>query len=136
LQAAAHQPVSVAIQADERPFQLYSGGVFDAPCGTALDHGVLVTTTCCMQLATWSLPGSCFASAWYAALRSVVWHCGGRATEGGPPEECNCLPQVVGYGHETVNGTSMPYWTVKNSWGGAWGDQGYIKCDSSHCASL
>ena len=42
LQAAAHQPVSVAIQADERPFQLYAGGVFDAPCGTALDHGVLV----------------------------------------------------------------------------------------------
>jgi hypothetical protein len=32
----------VAIQADERPFQLYAGGVFDAPCGTALDHGVLV----------------------------------------------------------------------------------------------
>lgn len=44
LQAAAHQPVSVAIQADERPFQLYAGGVFDAPCGTALDHGVLVRT--------------------------------------------------------------------------------------------
>ena len=43
LQAAAHQPVSVAIQADERPFQLYAGGVFDAPCGTALDHGVLVS---------------------------------------------------------------------------------------------
>jgi cathepsin H len=36
--------------------------------------------------------------------------------------------QVVGYGHEMVNGTSMPYWTVKNSWGGAWGDNGYIKC--------
>lgn len=75
MKAAAHQPVSVAIQADERPFQLYAGGVFDAPCGTALDHGVL----------------------------------------------------VVGYGHEVVNGTKMPYWTVKNSWGGAWGDNGYIK---------
>ena len=35
--------MSVAIQADERPFQLYAGGVFDAPCGTALDHGVLVS---------------------------------------------------------------------------------------------
>ena len=42
-QAAANQPVSVAIEADQREFQLYQGGVFDAPCGTALDHGVLVT---------------------------------------------------------------------------------------------
>lgn len=42
VQAVANQPVSVAIEADERDFQLYAGGVYDAPCGTALDHGVLV----------------------------------------------------------------------------------------------
>ena len=41
-QAVAKQPVSVAIEADQREFQLYAGGVFDAECGTALDHGVLV----------------------------------------------------------------------------------------------
>lgn len=32
----------MAIEADERQFQLYSGGVFDEECGVALDHGVLV----------------------------------------------------------------------------------------------
>ena len=35
------QPVSVAIQADQREFQLYSSGVYTANCGTSLDHGVL-----------------------------------------------------------------------------------------------
>lgn len=41
--AVAMQPVSVAIEADTRYFQSYSGGILDAPtCGTTLDHGVLV----------------------------------------------------------------------------------------------
>lgn len=41
--AVAHQPVSVAIEADQKAFQLYMGGVFsDNSCGTALDHGVLI----------------------------------------------------------------------------------------------
>jgi len=41
--AVSKQPVSVAIEADKRAFQLYRGGVLDNPaCGTTLDHGVLV----------------------------------------------------------------------------------------------
>ena len=36
-------PVSVAIEADTRYFQSYTGGILDAStCGTTLDHGVLV----------------------------------------------------------------------------------------------
>ncbi len=42
LSAVAQQPVSIAIQADQREFQLYSSGVFTGACGTNLDHGVLV----------------------------------------------------------------------------------------------
>lgn len=41
--AVAQQPVSVAIEADTRYFQSYSGGILTSTsCGTNLDHGVLV----------------------------------------------------------------------------------------------
>ena len=40
--AVSHQPVSVAVEADQSVFQLYSGGVMSGSCGTNLDHGVLV----------------------------------------------------------------------------------------------
>ena len=40
--AVAQQPVAVAIEADTRYFQSYSGGILDSSsCGTTLDHGVL-----------------------------------------------------------------------------------------------
>jgi len=40
--AVAKQPVSVAIEADQRAFQFYQEGVLEAECGDKLDHGVLV----------------------------------------------------------------------------------------------
>jgi len=41
MSALAKQPVSVAIEADSKSFQLYKSGVYTATCGTNLDHGVL-----------------------------------------------------------------------------------------------
>jgi C1A family cysteine protease len=40
--AVVQQPVSVAVEADQDSFQFYSGGVMTKPCGTSLDHGVLL----------------------------------------------------------------------------------------------
>ncbi|KAJ1685702.1 hypothetical protein LUZ63_017092 [Rhynchospora breviuscula] len=42
MNAAANQPVSVAIEAGGLFFQFYYGGIFNGPCGTNLDHGVTV----------------------------------------------------------------------------------------------
>jgi KDEL-tailed cysteine endopeptidase len=41
MQALSKQPVAIAIEADQKDFQLYSSGVFTGACGTNLDHGVL-----------------------------------------------------------------------------------------------
>jgi C1A family cysteine protease len=39
--ALSKTPLSVAIEADQREFQLYKSGIFTGTCGTKLDHGVL-----------------------------------------------------------------------------------------------
>jgi len=42
MDAVAQQPVSVAIEADQRAFQMYESGVLTQNCGSKLDHGVLI----------------------------------------------------------------------------------------------
>lgn len=43
MRAVQHQPVSVAIQANKRSFQMYKSGIYSDPdCGFELDHGVLL----------------------------------------------------------------------------------------------
>lgn len=41
VEALSQRPLAVAIEADQREFQLYKSGVFTGKCGTNLDHGVL-----------------------------------------------------------------------------------------------
>ncbi|EFJ08849.1 hypothetical protein SELMODRAFT_428615 [Selaginella moellendorffii] len=84
LKAVANQPVSVAIEASGRNFQLYSGGVYTGHCGYELDHGVV----------------------------------------------------AVGYGtSKTPDGVATDYWIVRNSWGDAWGESGYIRLQRNVASS-
>jgi len=41
MEAVSQQPVSIAIEADQMAFQLYSKGILTKKCGDKLDHGVL-----------------------------------------------------------------------------------------------
>merc|ERR1711869_162174 len=76
--AVSKQPVSIAIDAANQDFMMYTSGVLSsAYCGTMLDHGVLVVG--------WGVEES---------------------SDGKPAEE---------------------YWIVKNSWGGEWGEDGYVR---------
>ena len=69
LSAVTQQPVSVAIEADQSAFQFYKSGVFTAPCGNNLDHGVLnvgygtmhmnETTTKKSKSDYWKIKNSC-----------------------------------------------------------------------------
>jgi aminopeptidase C len=40
--AVAKGPLAIGIEADQLAFQFYKNGVFSAPCGTDLDHGVVL----------------------------------------------------------------------------------------------
>jgi len=43
MRAVSQQPISIAIQANKRSFQLYNSGIYSDPdCGYNLDHGVLL----------------------------------------------------------------------------------------------
>jgi len=90
-------PVSVAIQADQSSFQMYSSGVLTAACGTSLDHGVLaVGFGTSGGFDYWKVKnswGSSWGSSGYILLQRGINQCG---IASGPPS------------YPTVNGNVSP----------------------------
>jgi C1A family cysteine protease len=64
MQAVYKQPVSIAIEADQREFQLYKSGVFTGTCGTQLDHGVLLVGYGTENSADYYLVKNSWSTAW------------------------------------------------------------------------
>jgi C1A family cysteine protease len=64
MNALSKQPVSIAIQADQKDFQLYKSGVFTGACGTQLDHGVLTVGYGTLDGVDYYLVKNSWASTW------------------------------------------------------------------------
>ena len=64
MSALVKQPVSIAIEADERSFQLYKSGVFTGTCGTNLDHGVLVIGYGTLDMTDYYIVKNSWSTSW------------------------------------------------------------------------
>ncbi|KAL0895152.1 hypothetical protein ABMA27_013603 [Loxostege sticticalis] len=60
-----------------------------------------------------------------AATQWMTYH-GGLVDASHCDQKLDHAVLLVGYG-TADDGTGRPYWTIKNSWGTEWGDEGYIK---------
>uniref|UniRef100_A0A8C4N5A2 Dipeptidyl peptidase 1 n=1 Tax=Eptatretus burgeri TaxID=7764 RepID=A0A8C4N5A2_EPTBU len=65
---------------------------------------------------------------------SGVYHHTGLDDVFNPFEQTNHAVLIVGYGHDATSG--LDFWTVKNSWGEEWGEDGYfrIRRGNDECA--
>ncbi len=82
--------------APQRAFQLYGGGVFDAECGTALDHGVLAVGYGTENNGTHDLPYWLIKNSWGAEWGDKVGHQGRAACLRGHRRCCQHCPSTAG----------------------------------------
>eukprot|EP01006_Ploeotia_vitrea_P023960 TRINITY_DN56647_c0_g1_i1.p1 TRINITY_DN56647_c0_g1~~TRINITY_DN56647_c0_g1_i1.p1 ORF type:complete len:331 (+),score=12.11 TRINITY_DN56647_c0_g1_i1:43-1035(+) len=57
------------------------------------------------------------ASDWQTYRSGILTHCSGTSLDH--------AALIVGY--NTANGTQIPFWILKNSWGPTWGENGYVR---------
>jgi len=91
MSAVSQQPVSIAIEADQSAFQMYTGGVLTKNCGSKLDHGVLLVgygTDSTSNLEYWKVKNSWGAS--WGEEGYIRLERGGQA---GQPGECGIKSQ-------------------------------------------